>query len=92
MRESIYSISLYILFNMGIYKNIHIYTRLYNRMLEAMTSKLSMARLLVVIPDELEKRLRDYIEVKYKGKKQGFISYTVTEAIERYLQEEETKK
>lgn len=61
-------------------------------MLEAMTSKLSMARLLVVIPDELEKRLRDHIEVKYKGKKQGFISYTVTEAIERYLQEEETKK
>jgi predicted DNA-binding protein len=50
-----------------------------------------MARMLVVIPDELEKRLRDYIHLRYRGKTQGFISYTVTEAIERYLDEEERK-
>jgi hypothetical protein len=59
---------------------------------ENYVTKSNMARLLVVIPDELEKRLREHIQVRYKGKKQGFITYTVTEAIERYLQEEERKK
>ena len=75
-----------------IWKNIYLYTKLYNRLIEAMTSKSGMGKLLVVIPDELEKRLRDYIGVKYRGKTQGFISYTVTEAIERYLQQEEERK
>jgi predicted DNA-binding protein len=56
-----------------------------------MVSKQVMAKLLVVIPDELEKRLREHISNRYRGKTQGFISYTVTEAIERYLQEEEGK-
>lgn len=56
-----------------------------------MISKQNMARLLVVIPDELEKRLREHISNRYRGKTHGFISYTVTEALERYLQEEEGK-
>jgi hypothetical protein len=51
-----------------------------------------MGRLLVIIPDDLEKRLREHIQLRYKGKTQGFLSYTVTEALERYLQEEERKK
>jgi predicted DNA-binding protein len=54
-------------------------------------SKDSVARILVVIPDELEKRLRQHIHSRYKGKTQSFLSYTVTEALERYLQEEERK-
>ena len=56
-----------------------------------MPSKTSMGRLLIVIPDELERRLREHVQTKYRGKKQGFISYTVTEALERYLQQEEEK-
>ena len=48
-----------------------------------------MGRMLIVIPDDLERRLRKWIEKQYKGQVTGFLSFTVRDAIEQYLDEKE---
>ena len=51
-----------------------------------------MGRMLIVIPDDLERRLRKWIEKQYKGQVTGFLSFTVRDAIEQYLDEKEKEE
>jgi len=48
-----------------------------------------MGRVTVVLPDELEKRFREYLFRKYGYKYYGKLSKHIAEALERWLDKEE---
>ena len=51
-----------------------------------------MGHVLIALSDKVEKELREAIRNKYRGKEKGMISYTVEEAIIRWLELEKERK